>query len=360
VGFGSLKRRVEGGEATAVHADPETNRPTSSPAASAGMLAGRQLEVDGQRLEPDIQAILAAVERASVPPLETLSVEQARVSFRSRWQAAAGAPLPVGRIRDLNVAGATGPLPARLYGPVGSDERRPLLVYFHGGGYVVGDLETHDGVCRTFCREAGIHVLSIEYRLAPEHPFPAGVEDAQAALAWSLRNARRLRALSGSIAVGGDSAGATLATVATWLTVRAGGEAPALQVLLYPGADQAAQYRSHELFAQGFGFGVTELDWFNDLYAPGPSRSDPRISPLRASNISGMPTTIVATAGFDPLRDEAEAYAAALDASGNDTYLLRFSGLIHGFANLIGVSAASRRAVHEIAELTRSLLERSS
>jgi acetyl esterase len=336
--------------------NPSEHTDSSATASAPILVRDDSIEIEGQKLAPEIQGILAAVARTGSPPLESLSVDRARAVFRSKWLAASGPPSPVGSVSNLSLDGATGSLPARLYSPTAGNDTRPVLVYFHGGGYVVGDLDTHDGVCRTLCL-AGIRVLSVDYRLAPEHPFPAAVEDAHAALGWSLGNPQQLGATADAIAVGGDSAGATLATVATWLTVREGSPPPALQVLLYPGADQARRYRSHELFGRGFGLQASELDWFNNLYAPGRPRTDPRISPLRADDLSCMPPTIIAAAGFDPLRDEAEAYAEALHGCGSDIYLLRFSELIHGFANLIGISPASRRAVDEVAQLTRSLLE---
>jgi len=211
------------------------------------------VSLDGQTLEPEIQLTLALLERQGLPPIETLGAPQARRQIARQSAGIAGRPLPVGTVRDLQVDGAAGPLAARHYAPdESSSGPHPLLVFFHGGGFVIGDLETHDPVCRMLCRHAGVHVLAIDYRLAPEYAFPAPVDDCRAALRWAQQHAAELGADPDRIAVGGDSAGGNLSAVVTHLAVRAGEPAPVFQLLLYPAVDIAGEHRSHELFSDGF------------------------------------------------------------------------------------------------------------
>jgi acetyl esterase len=268
-----------------------------------------------------------------------------------------GKPEPVGAVADLQIE-AEVPLRARHYAPLETGGADPLLVFFHGGGFTYGDLDTHDGVCRLLCRHAGAHVLAIDYRLAPEHPFPAAVEDARAALSWASAHAGELGADPGSIGVGGDSAGGNLAAVATQLAARDGGPAPVLQLLIYPATDCTRHRRSRELFGDGFFLTSAQMDWFEKNYlgsVGGANCRDPRASPLIADDLCGLAPAIVVTAGFDPLRDEGEEYADALRAAGTPTLLRRFPAFAHGFIGAAGVSRASRDAVVEIAGATRAM-----
>ena len=320
-------------------------------------LSGRPpVTIDGQTLLPEIQLMLAAVERQAPPPITEMSVPEARAHFRARAAMASGEPPPV-RTRDLMIEGGAGPLAARLYTPDGSDGQRPLLLFLHGGGFVVCDLDTHDAPCRILCQHGDLCVLSVDYRLAPEHPFPAAVEDARAALAWALEHAAELGADPNRVAIGGDSAGGTLATVACLLAASDGGPNAALQVLLYPGVDSVHSYRSHELFGEGFGLTVGEIDWFITHYAGEHDLADPRISPLLTDDMPDLPPTLMVSAGFDPLRDEGDAYVDALRAAGTTVYVRRFAGLVHAFANMAGISPASRAAMIEVAHETRLLLD---
>ncbi|WP_372791001.1 alpha/beta hydrolase [Paraconexibacter sp.] len=312
--------------------------------------------VDGQTLEPEIQLTLAMLERQGLPPMETLGAVEARRQVARQTAAIAGPPLPVGAVRDLHVDGAEGSLDARLYTPQEMGGPHPLLVFFHGGGFVIGDLDTHDAVCRMLCRHAGVHVLSVAYRLAPEHPFPAPVDDCLAATRWALSHAQELGADPRRVAVGGDSAGGNLAAVVSHVLVRAGEDAPVFQLLLYPAVDVAGSHPSQELFANGFFLTEAQMEWFKDQYVGSADPEDPRLSVLRAEDLSGLPPALVVTAGFDPLRDEGEAYALALRQAGNLVAVRRFSGLIHGFANAATVSRVSRDALIEVAGATRALL----
>lgn len=321
------------------------------------LAGGAPVVVDGEVLAPDVQLLLALRARLGMSGYHTLPVEEARRRMRRETRVHAGPVVPVASVSELLVDGGEGPLRARHYrppvaGPV------PLLVFFHGGGFVIGDLDTHDLACRLLCREAGVQVLSVDYRLAPEHPFPAAVEDARAAFRWARVHAADLGADPASVAVGGDSAGGTLSTVVAHLAVREREPAPTLQLLVYPAVDRSTSRPSLDLFARGFLLTRAEIEWFHAHYAghAGADRSDPRLSPLRAPDLSGLPPAIVVTVAFDPLRDEGEAYAAALSAAGTRTTLRRLRGVVHGFVNMAGVSPTSRDALLEVARLLRAVL----
>jgi acetyl esterase/lipase len=314
------------------------------------------VKIDGQILAPEVQLLLAVLDRRREPPLETLSPAEAREARRRLTAVYAGKPVPVASVRDLDIDGPVR-MRSRHYAPPELGGPHPLLVYYHGGGFTYGDLDTHDGVCRILCRHGGAHVLAVDYRLAPEHPFPAAVEDAHAALQWALANADRLGADPGRIGVGGDSAGGNLAAVVSQLAARGGGSTPVLQLLIYPVTDMTTRHRSRELFREGFLLTDSEMNWFEDNYI-GTARthaSDSRVSPLVAEDLSGLAPAFVVTAAFDPLRDEGEAYARALQEAGTPAALRRFPGFIHGFINAAGVSRTARDALVEIAGVTRAM-----
>jgi acetyl esterase len=313
---------------------------------------GPPVEVDGQRLATDTHVLLRMAELVGAESFTGMTVEGARALTRQEAAvAAARPPIPLARVEELEVAGAAGPLPARLYVPFGppAAEPSPLLVYYHGGGWVIGDLDTHDDLCRFLACRTGIRVLSVDYRLAPEHPFPAPVEDAHAAFHWAAANAAELGVDAGRIAVGGDSAGGNLAAVVSMLARDAGGPRPALQLLIYPVTDAHARTRSRELFAEGYLLTQGDMDFFEDHYLPNESaRDDPRVSVLRAPDPSGLPPAYVVTAGFDPLRDEGEEYALRMRAAGVPVALRRHPGLVHSFANQTAISRTARAAMLEL------------
>lgn len=315
---------------------------------------------DGLTLNPEVQLLLTLRERMGAVAMSALPPAETRRRARRETRVHAGEPIHVGAVRELVLETKAGPLQARHYAPMNPDAREPLLVFFHGGGFVLGDLDTHDNACRLLCRHAHLHVLAVDYRLAPEHPYPAALEDAMAAFAWACEHARELGADPTRIAVGGDSAGGNLAAVTAQLAVRDGLPAPALQFLLYPAVDRTCERASHGHFAEGFFLTRADITWFQEQYTGAScDGSDPRISPLRCRELSGLPPAVVITAGFDPLRDEGEAYARALQQAGTRTTLRRFDGLIHGFANMVGVSRVCRDAVVEIAAMVRNEINRS-
>jgi acetyl esterase len=312
---------------------------------------------DDVSLAPDIALMLAVLRRTGVRGISEGSVALARARMRRETRVHAGAGVPVGAVHELTYPGATGPLRARHYVPRGC-RRAPLLVFAHGGGFALGDLDTHDLPCRTLCAWGDMHVLSIEYRRAPEHPFPAAIDDAYAALRFAQQQASRLGADPAHVAIGGDSAGANLAAVVSQLAKLRGDPLPVLQLLIYPVVDSTRDAPSFEAFADGFMLTRADIHWFRDAYLGATDRSDPRVSPLLAPDLSGLPPAIVVSAGFDPLRDEGEAYARALEAAGNRVLLRRFPQLVHGFINMSAVSPSAREAMRELTQLTREALAR--
>ena len=311
------------------------------PDSTANRLSGGAITIDGQTLDPHLALVLKANERINTTS-SNITVAEQRAAMKVSAAMAAGPPIAVGAVRNLMVDGAEGPLRARHYTPPSGGVGRPLLVFFHGGGWVVGDLDTHDQPCRLLSRYADVHVLSVDYRLAPEHPYPAGVDDAVAAFAWAVAHCAELGADPSRIAVGGDSAGGNFAAVVCQVTRDSGTAMPAAQLLLYPGTDASVDRPSKSLFAVGFFLTRVQMDWYWDAYAGNDSRTDPRLSPLCADSLAGLPPTLLTTAAFDPLRDEGEAYADALRAAGVPVAMRRATGLVHGYANMTGIHRASR------------------
>jgi acetyl esterase len=319
------------------------------------LMGGRPVTIDGSTLDPTLQIFLAAQKLAGV---SGLSEGKHPVIVRERMRKALLAmehePVAVGGVGALSIPGAAGPIPARHYWPEGGGAS-PLLVYYHGGGWVFGDLDMFDRPCRLICRGAGIHVLSVDYRLAPEHPAPAGLEDAYAAFRWALQHGGELGAEPGRIAVGGDSAGGNFAAVVSQRG-RDEGTPPALQVLLYPITDMTARTRSRRLFGDGLLLTEDDMEWFNRQYIGGSELepSDPRISPLLATDLSGLPRALVITGGFDPLRDEGEAYATAMRDAGVVVDLRRMDTLIHAFANFVPLGGGSAAGVADMISAIRA------
>jgi acetyl esterase len=313
--------------------------------------------IDGLTLDPQLQLLLMLHERIGSTPLEKLTPAEHRARRRRDAAGATGRPIPVRAVSDVTVDGGDGQLRGRHYIPDQPGGPSPLLLYLHGGGFVVGDLDTHDQACRMLCRYAGVHVVSVDYRLAPEHPFPAATEDSHAALRWAFGNAARLGADPARVAVGGDSAGGNLAAVAAQAAKLGGDPVPALQLLIYPAIDRTTPYPSLELFGTGFFLTRDEMDWFDRTYAGVVAdRADPRLCPLRGADLSGLAPALVVTAGFDPLRDEGEAYASALAAAGTQVTLLRKPTMIHGFINMIDLSSSARAAFLDVARKVRAML----
>jgi acetyl esterase len=285
-------------------------------------------------LHPQAQAWLDFLKARGVPPTHTLSVADARRVYRDRRSVTQPAPPDVGQVRELNAGGPRGAIPLRLYRPIGStaDARLPVLVYYHGGGWVIGDFETHDTLCRELANGAGCAVVAVDYRLGPEHRFPAAVDDCIAATRWVRANAADLGVDPARLAVGGDSAGGNLAAVVT-IALRDSGDPPlAFQLLIYPATDMRRGAPSHTTNGQGYVLTSDTITYFHDHYMADATHDlDWRASPLLHPDLSRLPPALVLTAGFDPLRDEGLAYADALAAAGNATTYVCFDRQIHGF-----------------------------
>ncbi|MBO0883650.1 MAG: alpha/beta hydrolase, partial [Mycobacterium sp.] len=309
------------------------------PASATRLLAGvRSVTIDGNTLDPTLQLLLSSQRAVGIKGLvltgnDAGEVTASRAHMRDGCLAFSGPQVHVA-VNDVSIPGPAGQMAARHYRPA-VPEPTPLLVFYHGGGWTIGDLDTHDALCRLTCRDADIHVLSIDYRLAPEHPAPAAVDDAYAAFQWAHQHAGDLGAIPGKVAVGGDSAGGNLAAVVSQLA-RDDGVLPVLQWLIYPRTDFTAQTRSLSLFADGFLLTKRDMDWFEAQYLGGSvvEPTDPRVSPLLAGTLSGLPPALIATAGFDPLRDEGDRYATALRAAGTAVDLRSVGSVTHGFASL--------------------------
>jgi acetyl esterase len=298
-------------------------------------------------VDPQIAALLERVNEA--PALSSGTPEQGREALRRLYLLAARfvPEVEVGSVEDVH----DGPVPMRIYRPAG-DGSHPTLMFIHGGGFVIGDLDGYDAQCRVLCSRVGATVVSVDYRLAPEHPFPAGVDDALAALEWVAENEPGSR-----LAIGGDSAGGNLSAV-TAQAWRGREPQLAAQLLLYPATDMLNERPSMDENAEGLLLTRDDMEWFHGHYLgeDGSKASDPRVSPALAEDLSGLPPALVYTAQYDPLRDDGDAYAEALSTAGVKVIHRRFDGLVHGFFALGPLSSAAQKAVDQICDDLRGLL----
>ena len=310
-------------------------------------------------LDPQAQEVINLVIKSGRPAYNTLSPKEARQLFRETRPASTPTPAAIGSVRDLNAEGPGGPIPLRVYRPVGgpSGTALPVLVYYHGGGWVIGDLDTHDVQCRQITAEAGITVVAVDYRLAPEHKFPAAADDAWAATRWVVAHAGELGVDAGRLAVAGDSAGGNLAAVVALMARDAGGPDIALQVLIYPVTDVGAESQSYSDFAEGYMLTRDGMRWFTNHYLKSPGEAkDWRVSPLRAASLAKLPPALVITAGFDPLRDEGAAYARRLTEAGVQVDYVNYGGMIHGFMPMGRLIETGNRATSHVATSLRQAL----
>jgi acetyl esterase len=308
-------------------------------------------------LDPQAQAVLEQMAEAGLPPLGSVSVEETRQGMVAAT-AAGEEPEPVAKVEDRTVPGSAGQIPVRIYTPQGSGPF-PVLVYFHGGGWVIGNVDTHDPTCRTLANAAGCVVVSVDYRLAPEHKFPAAVDDCYAATQWVAANAAAINGDSGRIAIGGDSAGGNLTAVVAIEARERGGPPLVFQLLVYPVTDYSFSTPSYRDNADGYLLTKDSMVWFWDHYLRSEADGqDYRASPLRASDLTGLPPALVITAEYDPLRDEGEAYAARLQESGVSVTCTRYDGMIHGFYGLTAVVDQARKAVEESVAALRASFAR--
>jgi acetyl esterase len=307
-------------------------------------------------LDPQLQAMRDQRERDNVPPLYAMSLADARAADLASIRATGGEPEPVHEITNLTISGPGGELPLRLYRP-SAQRPLPVLAYFFGGGWVLGSIDTADGVCRSLANATGALVAVPGYRLAPEHPFPAAIDDCYAAVRWVAGHAGEIGADPARLAVGGDSAGGNLAA-AVALRARDGGPALAGQLLVYPNTDQLADDESIRACDDPFLFNRRSVGWYRQHYLASPDdAANPLASPLRARTLASLPPALVITAQYDPLRDQGEAYARRLADDGVQVELSRYQGMAHGFFTMAGSVAASRTALAQAASFVRSWLD---
>lgn len=303
-------------------------------------------------LHPQVQAVMDAMARLNLAPPHTMPVEQARAQFM-RSRAAYLAPAQaVASVEDRTVPGPAGGFPIRVYRPAGSTAGAalPALVFFHGGGWVFGDIESHDALCRELCNLAGCAVVSVGYRVAPEDKFPAAVEDALAAVRYVAGSARALGIDGGRLAVGGDSAGGTLAAVAALTFRDQGGPRLSFQALIYPVTDMTLDSPAYQRIATGYTLPRERMLFFREAYLRSPEDiADWRASPLKAGDVSNLPPALVLTAAQDPLVDEGKAYADRLAAAGVPVTYSCYEGMVHGFLTMAGAVEAGHAGIAEVA-----------
>lgn len=307
-------------------------------------------------LDPDMKALLDQMAAAKMPSFHQMTPQAAREQMSQRT--AAVTPEPVARVEDRTVAGPNGGIPIRIYTP-GRAGPFGALVYFHGGGWVVGSIELTDQPCRMITNAAGCVTVSVDYRLAPEHKFPAGPEDCYAVTRWVAENAASLGCDPNRIATGGTSAGATLAAATALMARDRGAPKIAFQLLVYPATQRELDTASHRQFATD-GYYIlsrADMDWFWGHYlASAADAANPYACPARATTLAGLPPAMVITAEFDPLRDEGEAYAMRLREAGVATVLKRYDGVTHGFFGMPSVVAKSRTAIAEASAALRAVI----
>jgi acetyl esterase len=308
-------------------------------------------------LDPQARALLDLMIERGVPPTHTLAPAEARRFYLERRFFSQPDPAEVAVVRDL----AAAELPLRLYRPLGAhaDAVLPVLVFFHGGGWVIGDRDTHDSLCRQLCNASGCAIVSVHYRMGPEHRFPAAVDDCVAATRWVREQAEALQLDAACLAVGGDSAGGNLAAVVCLALREADQPLPAFQLLIYPATDMRMVAPSHQTNGEGYLLTRDTMQYFRAHYIPDPARwSDWRASPLLAPDLCGLPPALVLTAGYDPLRDEGRQYADALSAAGCATQYVCFERQIHGFMPMGRVIDEANTAVDLCAAALRRALRR--
>lgn len=309
-------------------------------------------------LDPQARALIDLMTERGVPPTHTLVPTEARRLYRERRAYAQPAPITMAEVRDLSASGPHGPIGLRLYRPETAPSPAPALVYYHGGGWVIGDLDTHDVLCRELAHRAGCAVVAVDYRLAPEHRFPAAVDDCLAATRWVHAQASALGLDGSRLALGGDSAGGNLAAVTAIALRDGGGPQARLQVLIYPGTDMRAVAPSHTVNGQGYMLTADSIAYFRGHYMPGEAQwPDWRASPLLHPDLSRLPPALVVTAGYDPLRDEGLQYADKLSQAGVPTQYVCFERQIHGFITMGRVIDEANTAVALCAQMLQRALQ---
>lgn len=320
------------------------------------MAGGGVVYQGGRTLDPRFQFLANAAKR--LPSMTSLSPEEARRSSAQGLGAMQGKPEPGVKTEDFNIEGPRGPIPLRAYRPPVQEPRAPVMVYGHFGGGVIGDLETSHVFCTILAKVARCAVVSVDYRLAPEHRFPAGLEDMLAAYRWTRDHCERFGAAAGHVAIGGDSMGGNFAAVIAQEMKRAGEPQPAMQLLIYPAVDVASETQSMETYADAYPLSRPVMEWFVGHYlGPDADPADPRISPIRTEDLTGLAPAVIVTAGFDPLVDQGEAYAKRLRDAGRPVIYRCYDSLAHGFTAFTGVVPKADCACREVAGLVRETFE---
>lgn len=309
-------------------------------------------------LDPHLAGVLQMMASSGAKPIHESTPEESRAGYLALTAGSLTDEqrVPVASTQDTTIPGPAGAIPARIYRPEGTGPV-PTVIYFHGGGYVIGDLNTHDNMCREICRGTQAVVVSVDYRLAPEHPFPAGIEDAIAAAKWIVAHASELGG-NNTVGVAGDSAGGNFSAVVTQ-QLRDAGIALAAQLLIYPAVDHAtAMYPSIEQNGKGYFLELDTMAWFINHYLGSQAETkDPRFAPLQAKSLAKLPPAVVLTAEFDPLRDQGAAYAEALRAAGGQAELIEGLGMIHGFFDMGRWSPAAQALITQSIERFSLLLK---
>jgi len=338
------------------HPALELSHTTLSEADALRLLEGHRIRLGERTMDPKAQIVGEFVKSIRkpgyYPPLPELR-QQLRTMVTLMDEPAP----PLARLEDLRIPGPAGEIPARVYAPSAGGAALPVVAYFHGGGWVQGDLETHHGLCARLARHGGVLVVAIDYRLAPEHKFPAAVDDCLAAYRWLRSHARDLGGDAGRVAVAGDSAGGNLSAVVSQLTAGGATPAPTCQALIYPAVDFSFDTDSHRDLENGHVIPRDRVLWYMEQYLRGEAdKADLRASPLRAPSLAGQPPTLIVTAGFDPLRDEGRAYGDRLRAAGVDVVYREYPGQIHAFVSLTKAIPQGMAATLEIADYLRRRL----
>ncbi|MGH3089259.1 MAG: alpha/beta hydrolase [Rubrobacteraceae bacterium] len=307
-------------------------------------------------LDSQAEALLKQMEADGVPDISEMSVPYARFFIEKAFTEMVPNPEPMAGVEDFTVPGPAGRLPVRLYKPE-EGGLLPLVVYYHGGGWVIGSIESHDATCRALAKASGCAVASIEYRLAPESGFPAAPEDCYAATRWLAENGEEIGVDSSRLAVAGDSAGGNLAAVVSLMARDRAGPEISRQLLIYPSVDFTENYPSYEENGEGYFLTTAAMKWFIGHYIEEESyKEEWTASPILAGDHSNLPPAIIVTAGFDPLRDEGEAYAEKLKDAGVEAKVIRYDGQIHGFVSMIGAVDDARKVAGEMGAELRTAL----
>lgn len=310
-------------------------------------------------LDPQVAAILQqSAANPDAPTIADLPPEGGRAMYRAMSEMFDLQDVPIGKIEDRKIPGPAGEIPIRIYTPVAAGATPlPCLVFYHGGGFVIGDLETHDGACRALCNASGCLLIAVDYRLAPEHVFPAAVEDSFAALQWVAEHAAGLGVDPNRIAVGGDSAGGNLSAVVSQLARDNDGPAVAFQLLIYPATDADVDTPSKKENAEGYFLEQKTMDFFYGNYVPtGTDRTDPRLAPMQTADLSGLPPAYIVTAQFDPLRDEGRMYGEKMRAAGVPVEIVNYETMIHGFLTMGGIVDAVKPAIEAAGKAVKKAL----